>query len=156
VMQRRVLLPLSRCLLGLLGRPGISQDHSLGAVQAMTSTAMYIGVHLLNGLAFAVLVGILVDSSPSPILLIGAYSVACAAGVAVPLIPGGLGVREVVLTGLLSNALSPETAIVAAGSIRAVSIVADLLPAALVAILAHRRREIPSASEFTMPSEPAA
>jgi hypothetical protein len=156
VVQRRVLMPLSRRLLGLLGRPGISRDHSLAAAQAMTSSAMYIGVHLLNGLAFAVLVGVLMDNAPSPVLLIGAYSVACAAGVAVPLVPGGLGVREAVLTGLLSNALSPETALVAAGSIRAVSIAADLIPAALVAVLGHRRQVTPSAHEFTLPSEPAA
>jgi len=156
VVQRRVLVPLSRRLLGLLGRPGIAPDHALGAGQGMTSMAMYIGVHVLNGLAFAVLVAVLVDNSPSPILLIGAYSVACAAGVAVPLIPGGLGVREAVLTGLLSNALSPETALVAAGSIRAVSIVADLLPAALVAILGRGRPDTASVHELALPSEPAA
>jgi len=157
VVQRRVLIPLSRHVLGLLGRPGISPDHALGAGQALTSTAMYIGVHVLNGLAFAVLVTVLVDGEPGLLLLVGAYSLACAAGVAVPLIPGGLGVREAVLTGLLSSTLSPETALIAAGSIRAVSIVADLLPAAFVAvILARRGRNAALPRTFTLPSEPAA
>jgi glycosyltransferase 2 family protein len=156
VVQRRVLVPLSGRLLGVLGRPGIAPDHALGAGQGIASAAMYIGVHILNGLAFAVLVNVLVDNSPSVVLLIGVYSLACSAGVAVPLIPGGLGVREAVLTGLLSNVLSPETALVAAGSIRAVSIVADLVPAALVAILGHHLVEDSPVREFTLPSEPAA
>ena len=157
VVQRRVLVPLSRIFLGFIGRPGISPDYALGVGQGLTSMAMYVGVHILNGLAFAVLVTVLVDATPSLLLLAGVYSIACAAGVAVPLIPGGLGVREAVLTGLLSSALSPETALVAAGSIRAVSIVADLAPAALVAVISARRKQDSSPHHtLTLPSEPAA
>ena len=138
LIQRRILVPLSQRAFGLAGRPGLNPDYTLTGIQGLISTAMFVGVHVLNGLAFVVLMSVITDLSVSPILLVGTYSVACAAGVVVPLVPGGLGVREAVLTGLLSQSLPPETALVAAGSIRAVSIVADLIPAVLA--LAFQRR----------------
>jgi uncharacterized membrane protein YbhN (UPF0104 family) len=96
----------------------------------------YAIVHVLNGIAFYILVATIAETPANPVELVGAYSLACAAGVVVPLVPGGLGVRELVLTALLSNQLSTDGALIAAGSMRAVSVVADLLPAA--ALITYR------------------
>jgi uncharacterized membrane protein YbhN (UPF0104 family) len=52
--------------------------------------------------------------------------------VAVLFVPGGIGVREGVTALLLSSAVSPEQALLAAGAARALSLIADILPLALI------------------------
>jgi uncharacterized membrane protein YbhN (UPF0104 family) len=68
------------------------------------------------------------------VLATGAYSLAGAAGLAAIFLPGGLGVREAVIVGVLSSAMPSSDALVAAGLARGVSLVGDFAPFALLVL----------------------
>lgn len=59
--------------------------------------------------------------------IIGIYTISWLIGFLIPGAPGGIGIREVILTGFLSHVASQETIITAAVINRIVSIVGDLL-----------------------------
>ena len=130
--QRGILLPVSSYLLKAAGKEPLPADALLTNRQTATAFAWYCLIHLLNGVAFYLVVAGLGDSSVNPTLAVGAYSLAGVAGVAVPFVPGGIGVREAVLIALMSGAMPAEEAAIAAAAARALSVLADLSPLAVL------------------------
>jgi uncharacterized membrane protein YbhN (UPF0104 family) len=75
--------------------------------------------------------GVVVELWP---LVIASVALAMVAGFAVPLLPGGLGVREGMLMATLEPAVGRETAILAALALRLTWVLAELIAAALLAL----------------------
>jgi uncharacterized membrane protein YbhN (UPF0104 family) len=135
LLHPQVLSTVASVAMRLLRRPQL--EHGAFLTLRVTSR-LFLGcvlVHVIEGVAFYLLVTGLFGGSNDPLLAVGAYNLAGAAGVAVLFVPSGLGVREAVLAGLMSATLSPEEAILAAGLARALSVVADLIPVAAVLVL---------------------
>jgi uncharacterized membrane protein YbhN (UPF0104 family) len=128
LLHPRILVPVANRLLRLARREPITAAKVLTARSNHIVFLSYCLVHVLNGLAF-VLVLSAVDrgSTPNVALAIGAYSLAGIAGTAAVFVPSGAGVREAVLVALLGNAAGHEQALVAAGLARLLSVTADSL-----------------------------
>jgi uncharacterized membrane protein YbhN (UPF0104 family) len=73
-------------------------------------------------------------------LMIGAFALAWVAGFAVVISPGGLGVREAVLVGLLAPTLGEAHSILVAAASRIVFTAVDLAAAATGVLLLRRAR----------------
>jgi glycosyltransferase 2 family protein len=143
VLQPRVLVPLANYLLRVVRRPQISADALLSGRQIGVSLIGYAVAHVVNGLAFVLVLAALPGGDISPLLAVAAYTLAGVIGSAAIFVPSGIGVREGVVVGLLSSAIGPEQALMAAATARALSVVADLVPLAalgLVALLLRIRR----------------
>jgi glycosyltransferase 2 family protein len=152
LLQPGILLPVVNRMLLLLRREGFAREDVLDRRQTAVALISYCLVHLFNGLAFWVLITAVTDSPVGPVLALGVFSLASAAGVAVLFVPSGIGVREVVLVGLLSSQLSTTDALLVAGSARAVTVLADLTPLALIMLSGGVRRvlQFRRASEATL------
>jgi uncharacterized membrane protein YbhN (UPF0104 family) len=131
-LQRHVLVPVANRLLRLVGKQPLPADAPLTNSQTATAFGAYSSIHLVNGIAFYLVIACLGNVSISPALAVGAYSLAGAAGVAVLFLPGGIGVREAVIVALLSPSMPAQDAIIAAAVTRALSVLADLGPLAIL------------------------
>ena len=106
----------------------LTTEQALDARQSLTLFAGYALANCLTGLAFWLVCRQLTAAPIDPIVAVGAFSLAGAAGVAVIFFPSGIGVREAVLVALLSGIVPAEDALLAGATIRALSILADVLP----------------------------
>ena len=139
VLQANVLVPITNRVLRLVRRPDIGPDSFLSGRQA---TAIFLGyalVHVVNGFAFVLVLAALDQGDINLAMAIGAYTLGGVIGAVAIFVPSGIGVREGVIVGLLSSAAPPEEALIAAATARAISIVADVLPAAVLLGLASLR-----------------
>ena len=127
-LQPRFLTPVANRLLRVARRQPLTADALLGGRETLVSFAGYAALHTLNGLAFYLVLIAVTDVSISPLLAIGAFNLAGCVGVAVLFVPSGLGIREAVIVAIIGATTAPEAALLAAGTTRAISIVADLVP----------------------------
>jgi uncharacterized membrane protein YbhN (UPF0104 family) len=134
ILQPRFLTPIANGALGLARRQPLTGDVLLGGRETLVAFAGYAGLHTLNGIAFYLVLTSVTDASISPLLAVGAFNLAGCAGVAVLFLPSGLGVREAVIVAIVGATTTTEAAVLAAATTRAVSIVADLVPLAGVAL----------------------
>ena len=136
LLHPRLLVPAANRLLALARRAALTQEALLTHRQTSYVFVAYAVVHCLNGLAFYFVLQAVTDSaSVSLPLAVGVYGLSSAAGVAVPLVPSGLGVREAVIVGILGVSMPAETALVVAGAARAVSVAADVAFVSLFAVI---------------------
>jgi uncharacterized membrane protein YbhN (UPF0104 family) len=152
-----VLVPMANRLLIVAGRPPLDADAALTAKQTFGVAITYGAVLLATGLSFYLVAQAVTDEPPNIALAIGAYCLASAIGMAAPFVPSGLGVREGVVIALLSGTMPADTVLVAAGTARAVSIVADILPPALLAgfDLMTRARTARRRQDISLPGDGA-
>jgi uncharacterized membrane protein YbhN (UPF0104 family) len=101
--------------------------------------AGYAAGAVVAGVAFSVALRSLGEET-SLITAIAAYNIAGIAGMLAVFVPGGVGVREGVVVALLSGVVSPPVALAAALLTRLASIIADLIPAALIIAVEAGRR----------------
>lgn len=127
-MHPRVYFPLLNWGLVRLGRAPLPP--SLGYRQLLRYALAYVGVHLCNGLALAfsaVALGAPLTVIPA---MVGAALFAWTVGYLWVLAPGGLGVREVLVTAALTPLVGGEIAAVAALLWRAANVLTELAGAA--------------------------
>ncbi len=77
----------------------------------------------------------------------GAVMLATVGGFALPILPGGLGLREWILNEVTGNVLGADLAIASAIVLRFVWIIAELVAAAAVGLIPSRATSIPPANE---------
>lgn len=95
---------------------------------------------LPTGLATWLLVSHLApDAEVSPVWLAGAYATAWLAGVLVPFAPGGFGIREAVLAGVLVEPIGGVAAVTVALALRLASTVGELIAVGAVEVAWHLR-----------------
>jgi len=90
---------------------------------------LYIIPRLLNGAGFVVLAWAVVDiaAADDVLVLAAVYVLAGTLGTLAFLVPGGLGVREAIITALLAPRFGTAEALTVAGSARLYATVTDLL-----------------------------
>lgn len=94
----------------------------------------------LGGIAFAVFVGSITSTEPASIsLYIGAFAAASVGGLLVLFAPGGIGVREAILAGVLAPSYSLAVAVAVGVAARLWSTVIELLASGTSAIMMYRR-----------------
>jgi uncharacterized membrane protein YbhN (UPF0104 family) len=131
-LQPRVLVPVADRVLTLARRQPLSRDAILTTRETLVTFLGYALAYTLNGLAFYLVTRSIVGPEVNLWLAIGVFNLASAAGVAVIFVPSGIGIREGVIVALLSNMVQPDEALLAAGAVRGISIIADLLPLATI------------------------
>jgi len=137
-MHPRVFYPVLSWGLRRAGRQPLPV--SLDYRHLMGYTAAYLLVHLANGLALAfaaVALGAPLTAVPA---MVGAALFAWTAGYLWILAPGGLGVREVLVTAALAPLVGAEIAAVAAILWRLANVVTELLGAGLGHLVWRWRR----------------
>jgi len=133
VLRPSVLVPIANRALRLVRREPIAADALLTTRASATVFLSYAMVHVLNAISFVlVLSAVAGDSAPNLALAVGVYSLAGIAGIAAIFVPSGIGVREAVIVALLGSVMGPEQALVAAGLSRALNLIADLVPLAIL------------------------
>ena len=134
LLRPGILQPLSGWALKRVGRQPLDRAFFLSTGENLRVFMAYCFGHGLNGLGFFLVARALLgpDEISLP-LAVAALNLAGLLGVLAFFVPGGIGVREGVIVALLSGSLTPETALLVAGTARAVSIVADVLPFLLLA-----------------------
>jgi uncharacterized membrane protein YbhN (UPF0104 family) len=125
ILNPGVLIPAANRLLAMVKRSPLAADSLLTSTQASLVLLGYAGVNCVMGASFWLVLCAMTDASLNPLVAIGAFSLAAAAGVAVVFVPSGIGVREAVIAALLAGVVAPEDALLAAGALRVVSIAAD-------------------------------
>lgn len=93
-----------------------------------------------NGVAFYLLVDSIAGSSTNPLLPIGLFGLASAAGIVVIFLPAGVGAREVILAFGLSTVTDPGSAALIVLMSRVVLTIVDVALAAAAAGIGRRRR----------------
>lgn len=102
--------------------------HGLSLLSLLPAFALQAGFLIGSAGLFAVLLGLLDDGAGAPLQVVLAASVlAWLAGFVTPGSPGGLGVREVVLSVTLSGWVEPAAAVSAAAAFRVLTVAGDLL-----------------------------
>jgi dolichol-phosphate mannosyltransferase len=103
--------------------------------------------------------GLLGAQAPGAFVLLGAFALSLTAGALVPLLPAGLGPRDVALTVALAPVVGPGAAAVLAIALRAVSLAAELLAVAVAEVsalvLARRERGTVAVVVAAAPGAPA-
>lgn len=101
---------------------------SLGLRTIASSYIMYVAGQIAIGIGLwglAVTLSPTNTAMPSALFFIGAFATSWIAGVVVPGAPAGLGVREVVLTVWLGNALPPDTTVLLVLALRVATTIGD-------------------------------
>jgi uncharacterized membrane protein YbhN (UPF0104 family) len=142
VFRRGVLQPVVNRALVLAKRPPLASDALLDDRTIGVAFMCYAAVHLLNGAAFYIIVSSVLQAAADPLLVIAAFTLGGAAGVAAVFVPSGIGVREAVIVALLAPAVQPEVALLAAALARGTSIIADMSPLAVLMAMDLLRRRV--------------
>ncbi len=101
-----------------------------------------LGMSQLAALEGVVSSGLVFDRAIWP-TAVASVALATVAGFAVPIAPGGLGVREWVLWTALASSLDRDWAVVAALVLRLVWVVGEILAAAVLFLIRPRSRRLP-------------
>jgi hypothetical protein len=129
----RLFFPILNTALRKIGRAPLPD--TLSYISLLRYTLYYCGVHLCNGLALlAVVVALGQPLSTAPVVL-GAALFAWTLGYLMILAPGGLGVREWLVTEALAPVMGRDVAAVAALLWRAANILTEAMGAALFGLL---------------------
>ena len=138
-LHPRVANPALRTIFRVTRRPAI--EPLTGETIAKTVARSLVG-WLLAGVHIWIL-AVALGASPGRALLlsIGGYAFAWSVGFLIVFAPAGAGVRELILVAALQPVLDPGKAMVVALASRLVTIVADLVAAALTAREGHRRQD---------------
>jgi len=125
----------TRALLARLAGPGAS----VRAAEAARAVGLFAIAWLVFGLAFWLTARALFDAPASELLpMTGAFAIAWIAGFVAVIAPGGIGVREAVLVGLLGPRIGEAEAILLAAASRIAFTLVDLGGAlAAVAVMRH-------------------
>ena len=110
------MLPLSSALLQKLARR-VAGDRVVFPTLHIRDVAAYTAAQLLPWLAYGVAFwlfgrGIVGDRAPGLALAIASFTASYAWGIVWVVVPGGLGVREFALVGLLTPHVGPDVALV--------------------------------------------
>jgi uncharacterized membrane protein YbhN (UPF0104 family) len=135
VLKQSLLCLIANRVLRLAGRPALDREFFLSMKENLGLILAYASGHIINGLAFYLVVEALVPASGvSPVLAVAVFSLAGAVGIVAFIAPSGIGVREAVIVAVLglSASLPAEGAIAVAALSRAVAVIADL---AFVAVI---------------------
>lgn len=128
------LIALSAPVLGWWTRrlSGDKELTNLSVRRIVVLAALFLGIWVLNGLATAALLGGSgrFDVVELSLITTGAFALAFALGLAVPLAPAGLGLREATLVLLLTPTVGLGAALVAATIMRLLHLVGDFALAA--------------------------
>jgi uncharacterized membrane protein YbhN (UPF0104 family) len=123
-----------RPVISLLQRvlPTTAREHVSAAVSVGPSAmALYIAVWAVYGMAFWLTAHAYVGAPPSQApLYVGVFALGWLVGLVAVFAPGGVGVREAVIVGLLSGRIGPANAIILAALSRIVLTGVDLLAGA--------------------------
>lgn len=112
LLHPKFFYPVSNKALTLFNRKPLQSDALLSFSQLLGVTAMYALGHFMNGLAFFLMVkSISPVMNSSVFIFVGSFVLAGVIGVVSLFAPSGLGVREGVMTGLLSIFLPIEEAL---------------------------------------------
>lgn len=129
----RLFFPILNFLLTRIGKPAL--PNTLTYPMMVRYTLYYILVHLMNGMALvAAVVALGQPLSIAPVVL-GSAMFAWTVGYLIIFAPGGLGVREVLVTQALTPLMGENTAAVAALLWRAANIITEAAGAGLFALL---------------------
>ena len=133
-----ILLILSG--VSVVSRPSGQSSHipvvKLGGL--FVTVLLYIAAFVVLGWSLNLIVGALAESNLPTSVAIAVFAVAWIAGLATPGAPGGLGVRESVLTLGLAPFVGGGTALTAAILYRAVSVLGDVIAFAIGTFLPNR------------------
>jgi glycosyltransferase 2 family protein len=154
-LHPRILRPLIGLASRMSRKPAPEVDLRYGSILAIAG--WYAALHLVSGIASYLIVASLapVALADAP-ALIGAYSLAYVVGYLSFLTPGGLGVREAVLLGLLSIVVPAPVAAASSLLARALSTAGELACITIMAWL-WRTPASPADSQFDGPeAKPAA
>lgn len=121
-------------------RLAVLEDHILGARDVLRIGAAYSAGTLAAGAAYYFALRAVTGDDAPLLLAVAAYNLAGIAGMLAIAVPGGLGVREGAVVGLMGAAVSPAAALSAAIVARLAGVIADvaLFACAAVAAAAHR------------------
>jgi hypothetical protein len=112
LLHPKFFYPVSNKALTLFNRKPLQSDSLLSFSQLLGVTAMYALGHFMNGLAFFLMVkSISPVMNASVFIFVGSFVLAGVLGVVSLFAPSGLGVREGVMTGLLSIFFPMEEAL---------------------------------------------
>ncbi|MHB1137063.1 MAG: lysylphosphatidylglycerol synthase domain-containing protein [Coriobacteriia bacterium] len=129
---------LSRVALRLLKSD--VREVSLPVAAMLRVVVHYALTWCLGGIAFAVFVGSITVGDPGTLsLYIGAFAAASIGGLLVLFAPGGIGVREAILAGLLAPSYPLAVAVAAGVAARLWSTAVELLASGVSALMTHRR-----------------
>ncbi|MHB8051357.1 MAG: lysylphosphatidylglycerol synthase domain-containing protein [Coriobacteriia bacterium] len=129
---------LSRVALRLLKSD--VREVSLPVAAMLRVVVHYALTWCLGGIAFAVFVGSITVGDPGTLsLYIGAFAAASIGGLLVLFAPGGIGVREAILAGLLAPSYPLAVAVATGVAARLWSTAVELLASGVSALMTHRR-----------------
>lgn len=129
---------LSRVALRLLKSD--VREVSLPMPAMLRVVAHYALTWCLGGAAFGVFVGAITTGDPGPIpLYIGAFAAASIGGLLVLFAPGGIGVREAILAGLLAPSYPLAVAVAVGVAARLWSTAVELVASGASALMTYRR-----------------
>jgi len=109
----------------------------------LVAAVWLMGGQIFNGLSFYLLVDSIGGTASNPLLSIGLFSLASAAGIVVIFLPAGVGAREIILLFGLSTVLGPGSAALIVLMARAVMTIVDVVVAATAAGAGRRPRSSP-------------
>ena len=128
-------------LLAIVQRFGIALEQlPRGRAMALVLALNCAGWIAVGSGALVALTGLVTGDAPSLGWMVGAYALAWMIGFVTPLAPGGLGVREAVLTSLLAPIYGLGAAAVIAIGLRLVHMAADLLASGVIEVGYRLRR----------------
>jgi glycosyltransferase 2 family protein len=132
MLHPAVLCNVTNTAMRLLRRSPVARS-DLPSMRTLALASGFVAANqVLNGVLLLALISVVAGLSPADALLvIGAFSLAGALGLLIVLAPAGLGVRDGSLATLLAIRFTVEAAAVATVLVRAVTVVSDLLLAAV-------------------------
>src|SRR4029077_19978761 len=108
----RLLVPFANGVARLTGRTELAKESVLSARAMTRAVALYTTSVLANGLGFYFVMRAVAPVGPSEVpAAVGIYNLAGVVGVLAVLVPSGLGVREGVITALVSVHAPLEVAV---------------------------------------------
>ena len=132
---------------GLLARRGADVPELLrGRVVAVVTAVNVVG-WIATGAGAWLLVRALADDAPNPFWLLGAYAFAWLLGFVVPLLPGGLGLREGTLVAFLVLPFDAAVATALALALRLANTLGELVAIGGAEAAYRARRYAPSATQ---------
>ena len=134
-LHPRIFYPVANTILQKLGRQKLDQQLLPNFKSILSITSLYIIGQIINGISFFLLIkAVYPIMNQSILLVIGSYSLAGVIGIMAIIVPSGLGVKEGVITALLSTIIPTPIAIQLAILSRIVTILVDILLALILSL----------------------
>jgi hypothetical protein len=134
-LHPKIFYPLANTILQKLGRQTLDPQLLHTFPKILSITSLYIIGQIINGVSFFLLIkAVYPIMNQSLVYIIGSYSLAGVIGIMAIVVPSGLGVKEGVLTALLSQLAPLPIAIQLSILTRIVSTLIDAIIAIILAI----------------------